>query len=69
MEVVSSVRDPLITGGKTVGDVTQDICVRVEAKPPKTWMLALAVSLSLVSHWNLYTVQTLLGRYRSLGIE
>jgi len=46
MEVVSTIRDPLITGGKTVGDVTDDICVRVEAKPPKTWMLAMAISLS-----------------------
>ena len=46
MEVVSAIRDPLITGGKTVGDVTDDICVRVEAKPPKTWMLAMAISLS-----------------------
>ncbi len=49
MEVVSSIRDPLITGGKTIGDVTQDICVRVEAKPPKTWMMALAVSLGVLA--------------------
>jgi len=49
MEVVSSVRTPLITGAKTVGDVTQDICVRVEAKPPRTWFMALAVSLSLLA--------------------
>ncbi len=48
MEVVSSVRTPLVTGAKTVGDVTQDICVRVEAKPPKTWFLAIAVSLTLL---------------------
>jgi len=48
MEVVSSVRTPLVTGAKTVGDVTQDICVRVEAKPPKTWFLAVAVSLTLL---------------------
>ncbi len=49
MEVVSSVRTPLVTGAKTVGDVTQDICVRVEAKPPKTWFLAIAVSLSFLA--------------------
>ena len=48
MEVVSSVRTPLVTGAKTVGDVTQDICERVEAKPPKSWFLAMAVSLSLL---------------------
>ncbi len=49
MEVVSSVRTPLITSAKSLGDVTQDICVRVEAKPPKTWYLAIAVSLSLLA--------------------
>lgn len=55
MEVVSSVRTPLITGAKTVGDVTQDICVRVESKPPKTWFLAIAVSLSFLAV-GLYTL-------------
>lgn len=49
MEVVSPVRTPLVTGGKTVADVTEDICIRVEAKPPKTWMLAVAVSLSVLA--------------------
>ncbi|MDZ7604982.1 MAG: NrfD/PsrC family molybdoenzyme membrane anchor subunit [Cyclobacteriaceae bacterium] len=49
MEVVSAVRTPLVTGGKTVGDVTHDICIRVEARPPKTWFLALAVSISLLA--------------------
>ncbi len=49
MEVVSPIRNPLVTGAKTVGDVTQDICVRVEAKPPKTWFMALAVSLSVLA--------------------
>jgi molybdopterin-containing oxidoreductase family membrane subunit len=49
MEVVSSVRTPLVTGGKTVADVTHDICIRVEARPPKTWFLALAVSISLLA--------------------
>ncbi len=49
MEVVSAIRDPLITGGKTIGDVTDDICTRVEARAPKSWMLALAVSLSVLA--------------------
>lgn len=48
MEVVSSVRSPLVTGAKTVGDVTHDICIRVEAKPPKTWFMAISVSLALL---------------------
>ncbi|MCC5929825.1 MAG: polysulfide reductase NrfD [Cyclobacteriaceae bacterium] len=44
MEVISPLRTPLVTGGKTVADVTEDICKRIEAKPPKTWLLALTVS-------------------------
>ncbi len=45
MQVTSSVRDPLITGGKTAHDVSVDICRHVEGKPTKTWLLALTVSL------------------------
>ncbi len=55
MEVVSSVRSPLVTGGKTVADVTEDICKRVEASPPKSWMLAVAVSLAVLA-FGAYTV-------------
>ncbi len=40
MQVTSSVRKPLITGGKTVHDVTEDICRQVEGKPSKSWLLA-----------------------------
>jgi Ni/Fe-hydrogenase subunit HybB-like protein len=42
----SVIREPLVTGGKTVHDVTQDICSRVEQKPAKSWLLAMAVSLT-----------------------
>lgn len=45
----SVIREPLITGGKTVHDVTQDICSRVEQKPAKSWLLAMAVSLATLS--------------------
>ena len=45
MQVVSPVREPLITGKKTYHDVTRDICTRVEEKPSKSWLLAMAVSL------------------------
>ncbi len=45
MQVVSPVREPLITGKKTYHDVTNDICIRVEEKPSKYWMMAMAVSL------------------------
>ena len=46
MQVTSSVREPLVTGGKTVHDVTEDICRQVEGKPTKSWMLGMAISLT-----------------------
>ncbi|RED96228.1 NrfD/PsrC family molybdoenzyme membrane anchor subunit [Marinoscillum furvescens] len=45
----SAVREPLVTGGKTVHDVTQDIAGRVEDKPAKSWLLAMAVSLATLA--------------------
>ncbi|MFY0686136.1 MAG: polysulfide reductase NrfD [Cyclobacteriaceae bacterium] len=45
----SVVREPLVTGGKTVHDVTVDISSRVEEKPQPLWMLAMAVSLGLLA--------------------
>jgi molybdopterin-containing oxidoreductase family membrane subunit len=45
MEVVSSVRTPLITGGKSLADVSDDICRQVEAPPSKSWKLAFTISL------------------------
>ena len=45
MEVVSSVRTPLINGGKTLADVSDDICRQVEAPPSKSWKLAFTISL------------------------
>ena len=45
----SAIREPLVTGGKTVHDVTEDISGRVEQKPTKTWMLAMAVSLATLA--------------------
>jgi len=49
MEVVSSVRPPLVTGGKTVSDVTNDICKQVEGKPSISWVLAFGASLTVLS--------------------
>ncbi len=49
MQVVSPVREPLITGKKTYHDVTNDICRRVEEKPSKSWLLAMAVSLAALA--------------------
>ena len=49
------VRKPLVTGGKSVHDVTEDICKRVEEKPAKSWMAAMAISLALLA-WGAYCV-------------
>jgi hypothetical protein len=46
MVAESAIREPLVTGGKTAHDVTQDISSRVEEKPAKSWLLAMAVSLT-----------------------
>ncbi len=49
MHAESEVRIPLVTGGKTVHDVTQDVCSRVEEKPTKLWMMAMAISLAMLA--------------------
>jgi len=49
MHVVSPERVPLVRGGKTVHDVTEDICRQVEGKPSKLWYLAFSISLSLLA--------------------
>ncbi|WP_373494849.1 NrfD/PsrC family molybdoenzyme membrane anchor subunit [Aquiflexum sp.] len=49
MQVTSSVRDPLITGGKTLKDVTHDISRQVEGKPSMLWLLAFLISVGALS--------------------
>lgn len=45
MQHVSPIREPLVTGGKTYHDITDDVSRQVEAKPNIRWAAALAVSL------------------------
>ena len=45
MQHVSPIREPLVTGGKTYHDITEDVCRQVEAGPNPRWAAALAVSL------------------------
>jgi len=65
MQVTSSLREPLVTGGKTVHDVTEDICRQVEGKPSKGWMLGMAVSLAALGVGT-YAVLTLL--WEGIGV-
>jgi molybdopterin-containing oxidoreductase family membrane subunit len=48
MQHVSPIREPLVTGSKTLHDVTQDISRQVEAKPNLRWLAAFAVALTLL---------------------
>lgn len=45
----SVIREPLVTGGKSLHDVTNDIAGRVEEKPHITWLMAMAVSLGMLA--------------------
>ncbi|WP_162055744.1 NrfD/PsrC family molybdoenzyme membrane anchor subunit [Pontibacter pamirensis] len=45
MQHVSPIREPLVTGGKTYHDITEDVCRQVEAGPNPRWAAGLALSL------------------------
>jgi hypothetical protein len=45
MQVTSDVREPLVTGGKTLKDVTNDICRQVEGRPSRSWIIAFVLAL------------------------
>ena len=49
MHVESKIRTPLITGGKTLHDVSHDISKRVEEKPSISWLIAFGFSLLMFS--------------------
>lgn len=48
MQIVSKVREPLVTGGKTYKDITEDVCRPVEGNPSKGWFGGMAISLFLL---------------------
>ena len=41
----AEIRQPLVTGGKTYSDVTEDICRPIENQPTKSWWLGFVISL------------------------
>ena len=49
MHVTSQIREPLITGGKTMAEVSDDICRQVEGKPSKSWIMAFTVAVGVLS--------------------
>lgn len=49
MQVTSHVRPPLVTGGKSYHDITEDVCRQVEAAPNMRWALALGAALTALA--------------------
>lgn len=49
MIVTSQIREPLITGGKTMAEVSDDICRQVEGKPSKSWIMAFTVAVGILT--------------------
>ena len=48
MHAESVLREPLVTGGKTVHDVSHDISRQVEGKPTRLWWISFGISLVLL---------------------
>ena len=65
MQVTSSIRETLITGGKTVRDVSEDICRQVEAKPSRLWWISFSISLVLLM-FGVYCLATVL--WEGIGV-
>jgi molybdopterin-containing oxidoreductase family membrane subunit len=59
MQGTSSVRQPLVTGGKTYHDVTDDVCRQVEGKPSKLWFLAFLTAVSVLALGSIAMLATL----------
>ncbi len=47
-EHVASLRAPLITGGKSIGQVTDDVCAPMEGRPTALWWGAFIVSFAVM---------------------
>ncbi len=59
MQVTSSVREPLVTGGKTYHDVTHDVSRQVEGKPTLTWFLAFLTAVGVLALGSIALIATL----------
>lgn len=59
MQATSTLRESLITGGKTMRDVSEDISRQVEGKPTHLWWIAFGISLVLLM-FGVYCLATVL---------
>jgi len=65
MQVTSALRESLVTGGKTVRDVSEDISKQVEGKPTSLWWTAFGISVVLLL-FGLYCVCVML--WKGIGM-
>ena len=49
--VVSPIREPLIEGGKTYHQITEDICSPTESAPNAAWVIAFIISVAALSFY------------------
>ena len=59
MQATSTLRESLITGGKTIRDVSEDISRQVEAKPSRLWWTVFGISL-VIFMFGFYCLTALL---------
>ncbi|MDT8325603.1 MAG: NrfD/PsrC family molybdoenzyme membrane anchor subunit, partial [Bacteroidota bacterium] len=65
-DTYSILRRPLVLGGKSLGDVTRDVCAPLESGPGPLWWFAFAVSLTMLSigiTTTVYQVMTGIGTW------
>jgi Ni/Fe-hydrogenase subunit HybB-like protein len=60
MHTVSEIREPLILGEKSYGDITNDIVTPIENKAPRGWYILLAIS-GLIALWGIGNILYLIG--------
>ncbi len=60
MHKLSEIRQPLILGEKSYGDITNDIVTPIENKAPKGWYILIGIS-GLVALWGIGNILYLIG--------
>jgi molybdopterin-containing oxidoreductase family membrane subunit len=60
MHKLSEIRQPLILGEKSYGDITRDIVSPIENKAPKGWYILLTIS-ALIALWGIGNILYLIG--------
>jgi len=56
----AALREPLILGNKTYGDITHDVVSPIEDKAPKGWYIAITIS-ALIALWGVGCILYLIG--------